>query len=229
MQAGAHAGDGAVLLKSRDRQLFVLDPVTEVARPLALPQFTLRRLDVMQEKNGTMWVLSPQGLHLFDPSLTLQKTYSMETGFSGRIVHSFMEDREGNAWFSTENGVDRISVGRINKLEPLAGQSLHMSVLAGDHGEVWIGSSPYMAGYDDTVYRVAPDGSRVVTPIHHPTASTHGSDGSLWLAGRGLLWRAQGTNYRHWPLPDKVRSFDVQAMAVDAPVAHQRAAPRRHP
>jgi signal transduction histidine kinase/ligand-binding sensor domain-containing protein len=216
IESGEVRGDGAVLLKSRDRQLFVLDPVTEVARALALPQFTLRRLDVMQEKNGTMWVLSPQGLHLFDPSLTLQKTYSMETGFSGRIVHSFMEDREGNAWFSTENGVDRISVGRINKLEPLAGQSLHMSVLAGDHGEVWIGSSPYMAGYDDTVYRVARDGSRVVTPIHHPTASTRGSDGSLWLAGRGVLWRVQGTQYQHWPLPDKVRSFDVQAMAVDA-------------
>lgn len=216
IESGDVRGDGAILLKSEDRQLFLLDPVTEVARPFALPGFTQTRLDVMQEKQGPMWVLSPQGLHLFDPSLTLQKTYSMETGFSGRVVHNFMEDREGNTWFSTENGVDRISVARINKLEPLAGQSLHMSVLAGDHGEVWIGSSPYMTGYDDTVYRVARDGSRVVTPIHHPTASTRAPDGSLWFAGRGLLWRVQGAQYRHWPLPEAVRSYDVQAMAIDA-------------
>lgn len=216
MESGDVRGDGTILLKSEDRALFVLDPATAAVRRFDLPQFTQRRLDVMQGKGSALWVLSPQGLHLLDASLSLHRTYAVETGFSGRIVHNFMEDREGNSWFSTENGVDRISVSRINKFAALAGQSLHMSVLAGDHGEVWIGSSPYMAGYDDSVYRVAPDGRRVVTPIHHPTASTRAPDGSLWFAGRGLLWRVQGARYQHWPVPEKLRSFDVQAMAFDA-------------
>jgi signal transduction histidine kinase len=215
IESGDVRDDGTLLLKTRERDLFVLDPATGVARPFALPGFTERRLDVMQGKGGALWILTPQGLHLLSPALTRQKTYSMETGFSGRIVHIYMEDREGNSWFSTENGVDRISVSRINKFEALPGQSLHMSVLAGDHGDVWIGSSPYMTGYDDSVYRVARDGSRVVTPIHHPTASTRAPDGSLWFAGRDRLWRVQGAQYQHWLLPEGARGFDVQAMTLD--------------
>ncbi|MET0323214.1 MAG: triple tyrosine motif-containing protein [Duganella sp.] len=216
MESGDLRDDGRILLKTEDRRLSVFDPATGAVQPLALAHFDLPRLDVMQEKGGAVWIVSPQGLHLLDPSLTLQKTYSMATGFSGRIVHTFMQDREGSTWFSTENGVDRISEGRINKLEPPGGQPLFLNVLAGDDGDVWVGSSSNMVGYDDTLYRVAADGSHVATPIRRPTASTRARDGGLWFAGRGLLWRARGRQYRHWALPADLREVDVQALAMDA-------------
>ncbi|WP_070245871.1 sensor histidine kinase [Duganella phyllosphaerae] len=209
--------DGTILLKTADRELFVLDPVTEVVRPLALPHFKQQRLDVYQEKQGRLWIMTPQGLYLVDPSHATGSAYSIEGGFSGRNVHTQLTDREGNAWFSTEAGVDRLSHGRINTLESDGAQAMYMSVLAGTDGEIWVGSNAApMIGYDETLYRVSKDGNRIATPVRNPTASTRAADDSLWFAGSGMLWQVQGAQYRRWTLPAEVSGAAVQAMATDA-------------
>lgn len=209
--------DGSILLKTEDRALFIFDPVTEVVRPLLLPYFTQQRLDVYQKKDGALWIMTPQGLYLVDPLQPAASASPVDGGFSGRNVHSQFVDREGNTWITTEGGLDRLSQGRINKLESDGAQTMFMSVLASTEGELWVGSNSVpLIGFDDTLYRVAKSGRRVATPIRNPTASTMAVDGSLWFAGTGVLWQVRGAQYRRWPLPARLSGTAVQAMATDA-------------
>ena len=216
IDSGDARPDGTILLKGDDRSLFIIDPVTEAVRPLALPGFTQQRLDVFQENHGGLWIMTPRGLYLVDPSHPAGSAYSIEGGLSGRNVHTQLTDREGNAWMTTEGGVDRISHGRISRLESAGAQSMFMSVLAGADGAMWIGShSAPMIGFDETLYRLAEDGRRFATPIRNVSASTRAPDDSLWFAGTGYLWQVRDAQYRRWPLPAEVSGASVQAMATD--------------
>jgi len=215
IDSGVLRPDGTILLKTEHRALFIFDPATEAVRPLALPHFTQQRLDVFQKMDGGLWIMTPQGLYQVDPSDPARSAYAIEGGFSGRNVHAQFTDREGNTWLTTEGGVDRLSHGRINRLEWGSAQTAFMSVLAGAHGELWMGSTPGIIGFDDTLYRVGQDGRRFATPIHSPTASVRAPDGSAWFAAEGALWQVRDGRYRRWSLPSGPASMAVQAMAMD--------------
>lgn len=216
IESGDLRPDGTILLKTEDRSLFIFDPATETARPMALPGFRQQRLDVFQKSDGALWIMTKQGLYLVDPSRPGEDAYLVAGSLSGRNVHTRLTDREGNTWLTTEGGMDRISHGRINRLESPGAQTMSMSVMAGADGEIWVGSSSTpMIGFDDTLYRVAKDGQRLATPVHNPTAATRAPDDSLWFAGLGVLWQVRGAQYRRWSLPQETSGFPVQAMLVD--------------
>lgn len=216
IEGGDLRADGRILLRAENRQLFIFDAVTERVAPLPLPRFHLPRLDVMQDGRGSLWITSPRGLHLLDPTGAVRATYSKVSGLSGRMFYTSYADREGNFWITTEAGVDRISAGRVNKLESLPAQSAFMSVRAGDNGEVWVGSMVTGVNYDSTMYRVRADGQRIATSVQGVSASTRGADGSLWFAGQGVLWRIHGSQHQRIAFPPALQDAAVQSMALDA-------------
>ena len=64
-------------------------------------------------------------------------------GLSGRSVHSFFEDREGNIWVATAEGLDRFRDFAIPTFSDLQGFSSGgiFSVLTAKDGSLWLGTS----------------------------------------------------------------------------------------
>ena len=84
--------------------------------------------------------------------------FAPSDGLSGENVHSFFEDREGNIWVATLNGLDRFRDFAVATLSVNQGLSnaLVGSVLAARDGSVWIGTFDGLNRWNNgqiTVYR----------------------------------------------------------------------------
>jgi len=83
--------------------------------------------------------------------------YLPSDGLSGDLVGALYEDREGNIWAATNNGLDRFrefAVSTIDAKQGLPTDSAH-SVLAAKDGSVWTGSSGGLTRWKDnkrTIY-----------------------------------------------------------------------------
>ena len=131
---------------------------------------------------------------------------------SGARTNALLEDREGNIWVGTNDGLDRF---RETKLTPVIfPQPIIKPALApGNEGSVWVGS------YSDPVFVVG-DGV-----ISHPGSPADIScvyrdlRGGVWLGGPAGLWHAPagratlGTRFTPVELPADAGPGDVQAIA----------------
>lgn len=207
--------DGTVMLRSRDDTLHLYDPATDRVAAVHLPALLGEVQEMTVDQRGALWLLTAAGLHLMSPALTVQKTFAPSTGFSGRTIHAFLDDREGNLWFTTEAGLDRLRESRLNNIGVGAPQTLSFAVTPGNDGSIWVGNAAALAPDRPALFRQDADGSRHATPIPNVTAWTHDLQGRLWVASRGALWQPSATGVRHWPLPVEWRERDVQALVVD--------------
>jgi signal transduction histidine kinase len=79
-------------------------------------------------------------------------------GLSSNSVQTFFEDREGNMWAATENGIDRfreLAVPTISVRQGLSSPTV-VCLLAGRDGSVWMGTTDGLDRWKDgqvTVYR----------------------------------------------------------------------------
>jgi len=105
-------------------------------------------------------------------------------GLSGRNAYAVFEDREGNVWVGTENGVDRFRRYRLEALAlpPYIGGARPLAARPG--GGVWIDRS-YVAEPGAAPLQFAPR----ATDADLTTALYAAPDGSLWSGGIGGLWR----------------------------------------
>ena len=90
--------------------------------------------------------------------------YTQANGLSGDFVTRLFEDREGNVWVATKNGLDRfrnLAVRTISTNQGLP-SAPPWSVLAASDGSVWFGSLDGLSrwnGTDVTIYRSPGNGS----------------------------------------------------------------------
>lgn len=63
---------------------------------------------ILKDQFGIIWVGTlGGGLHRFDRSKEVIATYTAKDGLPNNIVHSILEDSEGNLWISTTKGLSR--------------------------------------------------------------------------------------------------------------------------
>jgi ligand-binding sensor domain-containing protein len=104
-------------------------------------QFPPSRL--LRDRDGGLWIgaLVDKGLlHIHDGKTD---AFTPADGLSGDSVSSLFEDREGNIWVSTEDGLDRFREFVVPTFSVQQGLSSRgvASVLAGKDGSVWLGTS----------------------------------------------------------------------------------------
>jgi PAS domain S-box-containing protein len=179
----AEADDGAFLVAERKavRQLVagkVVDypPIRRVG--------TFQPSHLVRDRHGGLWIGTfDRGLiHLRQGRA---EVFSQADGLSGNYIRDVFEDREGNIWVATDNGLDRFRHTAVTTVSVKHGLShtTPWSVLAASDGSVWVGTLDglnRLEGEQITIYRQQPSRSR--------PAAANGAGGTSGPAGpRGTL------------------------------------------
>ena len=149
--------NGALWMATRDgiRQLaggkIDLTPLNSIG------QIHAQRLQ--RDRDGSLWIgTAGQGLvHLHQERTD---TFGPADGLSGNSVLSLFEDREGNIWVATFEGLDRFRDLAVPTLSIRQGLPGRAAVVAARDGSLWFGSNDGLNRWNNgrmTVYR-APNG-----------------------------------------------------------------------
>ena len=142
--------DGRVLRQIADNK--------EETYSLPGPQLPFTPNRLMRDRNGGLWIgtLDQGLLHVHDGKTT---RFAQSDGLSSDIVLALFEDREGNAWVGTTNGLDRFHASVVSTISASEGLSTPAwSVAAAHDGSIWIGTDKGVNRWQDgqlTVYRSA--------------------------------------------------------------------------
>ena len=113
---------------------------------------------LLRDHDGGLWIgaLVDKGLlHIHDGKTD---RFTQADGLSGRSVNSFFEDREGNIWVATAEGLDRFRDFAIPTFSDQQGLSSGgiFSVLTARDGSLWLGTSDGLNRWNKgqiTIYR----------------------------------------------------------------------------
>lgn len=156
VQGLIEGGNGSLLIaiSSEIRQL-IDGRTAPYALPLAGAQFTPRVF--LRDRNGGLWIgTTSQGLVHVHQGRTDE--FAQPDGLSGDFVEKLFEDREGNIWVVTLDGLDRFrefAVPTISVKQGLSNATVE-SVLAAADGSVWLGTVDGLNRLENgqiTVYR----------------------------------------------------------------------------
>ena len=131
----------------------------------------------------------------------------------GSRPNALLEDREGNVWVGTTDGLDRF---RETKLTPVIfpGPTIMPALAAGERGSVWVGSLSeyplFSVGDSVVVHRGGPNDI---------SCAYRDLRGGVWLGGPPGLWYAPatgtslGARFSRIALPAESGTGEVQAIA----------------
>lgn len=214
MQRSQVNADGKVIVMKFGETPRLFDPVSETSAPLRLPPTGVMPYSINQDRRHAWWIGPGDGMRLYDSAFGLKKKLLAPSGFSAvRIFRPPFDDREGNLWFITENGVDRIRETRLSVQDMPAG-STDFSITAGPDGEVWISSHSSLDPLSPPTFAIAADGHRIASDMPSATASTRAADGTLWFGNVHWVWNRRDGKVRRWPLAPALLQQPLQAMAL---------------
>jgi len=147
--------NGALLIGMLDGIRRLVDGKAETYPLSAGLQFRPNRL--FRDRNGGLWIgtLDRGLLHVHQGRTDV---FAESDGLSGDQVFSLFEDREGNIWVATGNGLDRfrdLAIPTISVKQGLSNGN-PLSVLAARDGNVWLGTQDGLNRWNDgqvTIYR----------------------------------------------------------------------------
>ena len=159
-------------------------------------RFNARRL--LQDHDGGLWIGSQsRGLiHVHQGRVDL---FTPSHGLSGDSVDALYEDREGNIWVGTNQGLDQfreLSVATISRTQGLP-TDFAVSVLPARDGSVWVGSAAGVTRWREgrpTTYR-----TRDGLPDDRVTTLFEDSTGRLLLSTLGGIATFEGGRFRRIP------------------------------
>ena len=148
--------DGTLLVGWNGRLQRFVDGKTE-AYPLPDTLGHFRPKKLLRDRDGGLWIgAQDQGIVHVHQGRT--DVFAPSDGLSSEDVYTIFEDREGNIWVATVNGLDRFrefAVTTVNEKQGLS-NAIVASVLATTDGSVWMGTFGSLNRWNNgqiTVYR----------------------------------------------------------------------------
>ena len=161
------------------------------------------------DRSGQMWLMQRDGLERkFVPGSPIEPSQRLtrQNGISGPLPQSSYQDREGNLWFGTTAGLDRLRPNRLKTL-PVEPPFDHPGMLPGPDGSVWIGD------YAGDIHSYTASGVRQRELAGHLSASYWAADGTLWLGNdEGLRRRGRDGRVTAVAAPAEAHGLDAQAL-----------------
>jgi len=142
--------------------------------------------------------------------------FDRTNGLSGDYVTAFYEDREGNLWVVTSQGVDRFSetaVVSFSDAERLCSPEVD-SVLAARDGSLWIGSDGALSHLQNGKVSCLRTGKGL--PGVQTTSLLEDQAGRLWVGLDDTLWVYAHSTFRRIVKPDGSQIGFVTGIAEDA-------------
>ncbi len=182
---------------------------------------------VLRDGDGGVWIATAAA-GLVHRHRGTSESFGFKDGLSGDTVLSLFEDREGNIWAGSTEGLDRfrdIAIGTISRREGLS-QDHAFTVLASSTGTVWIGSLLFL----DTLREGSPFtiASRYLSG-KSSTSLLEDHLGRIWVGAGDELNVIEGDRLRAIRRPDGAplgvvfgltedRIHDVYAFVTGVPV-----------
>lgn len=152
----AETDDGGILVAKTSGITKLRNGKTEAyTLPPAL-QFVPHML--LRDRNGGLWIGALRDRGLLHVHEGRTDSFSQPDGLSGESVNAIFEDREGNVWVATIDGLDRFRDFAIPTFSDRQGFSSRgiFSVLAASDGSLWLGASDGLNRWNKgqiTIYR----------------------------------------------------------------------------
>jgi ligand-binding sensor domain-containing protein len=176
--------NGALLIAMRGKEIrqLVGGKVKAYSPPGARQQFNPNQM--LRDRNGGLWIgTSDRGLlHVHRGRTDL---FARSDGLSGDFINGFFEDREGNIWVATANGLDRfrdVAIPTISVKQGLSTATV-VSVLAARDGSVWLATLDGLNKWYDsriTIYRQGNSG----LPSSALGSLSEDDQGRIWVSTR---------------------------------------------
>ncbi len=168
--------------------------------------------------DGSLWAASSKGVQRFEHPERLKsgeflqpqnaETFAREQGLTSSVVWKVFLDLEGDVWFGTESGLDKLRRDRLSTVSIPESREGEIGLAARPDGGLWIGSRAL------PLTAVAPDGTMTPLSDQANILSIHaGRDGALWWGDRQShrLWRRIGSQITSIEAP----SAAIADIAVD--------------
>ena len=175
--------DGTLLI-GRKRGIYrFIDSETRPYSPSGLSlEFPAKRL--LRDRDGGLWIGTwHQGLAHVHQGRT--DVFSAVDGLSGDDIRNLFEDREGNIWVSTADGLDRFrdfAVATSSVKQGLS-KSLVVSALADKDGSVWLATHAGLNRWDHGQITIPPTGS-----ARRDGTLSKSNPNSLFQDDSGRIW-----------------------------------------
>lgn len=192
--AFAQAPDGTILFVDDDGStLRAFDPSTGLLKS-RLPLSTFPANAMLFDRDGALWLAANglfripfparmDGTKISESSSSVENFFAKQ-GLTDNSVEAFLEDREGNIWVGTDGGLDRFRYRNLTwfQLPPDAGS---FSLVAGDHGDIWVGSFP---GKWHGMMRIQ-DGRLARGGPLNAAVTYRDPDGAIWISAENRLFQ----------------------------------------
>ena len=219
--------EGALVIAERDRLRQLVGEKAVEYQPW-INRLNTQFAHMLRDRDGALWIgtLDRGLIRVHRDRVDL---FSRADGLSSNYVRGLLEDREGNIWVATDNGLDRFSYTAVSTISADHGLSegTPWSLLPASDGSVWVGTVSGLNRLKDgriTVYRregrplprdQAGSARRMVTAAGLP----HDLIQSLFEDHRQRIWVATHRGvvvfeHGHFSPIDGLRS-GVQAFAGD--------------
>ena len=177
------------------------------------PSSAIVGLRIMHDRADNLWVATQgQGLFLVRPDRESVEHMTKTDGLTSDVVLSLFEDRQGNVWVGTENGLVRLRETKgITKADITASGGHEVTSTA--DGSVWIGTTDGLyrfSNQDRRLYRTV-DG----LPDNEITALPVGPVDSLVVATARGLARFEDGRFVRMHLSPETAARSADAIAVD--------------
>lgn len=207
------------LTEDAEGALWVSDPLIGFRRLVERPGLSESRpgrgFRVLHDRRGDLWVGTlGQGLwrirHVEATGDRTLETTTVRTGLSSDGIRSLLEDREGNIWAGTSEGLNRLTPHRVT---PVLSLGLVRAIDVTRDGRVWVGTAEELIHFSETNGLWQTDQPNVPMPgIRALHADT---DGSAIIATDDGLWRATGARIAPIAHPEARALTRVDAIASD--------------
>jgi len=161
---------------------------------------------MLVDRSGGLWYETLAGLHRTSASQPRSvETFNSKDGLSADTITCFLEDREGNIWVATQDGLDRFRQVDVNRVVP-SDKSYSLgegSLLAGNENLMTVA----VPGTDGAWLALTPDGSiqNRAWLARHPRGRTQataiGNDGAILVADSRALYKLKGGAETKIPWP----------------------------